>query len=399
MVMSKIEREQKAFMKVSISPHRPQISPGTDGPSSSAVATKTETCRGGRICPPRDAEPGGGKRAGYFRRRKLKTEHPSSLRSCGKRDFRQSPVLIAFAFVLAAGTFLSSCTSHPAPERYHFTGEIVSIDAQNQSAVINGDNVPGFMDPMTMTYKIKPPSVLNQLHAGDLISADVVVIKPAKNSEEASDYWLENVKTTGHVQVPPPSPGPGAAQRIPQPGELVPDFSFTNQYGRRVWLKQYRGKVLLVTFIYTRCPFPDFCPRMSSNLDEIYKQVGSDPSLESTTSLLTLSFDPDHDTPKVLREYAFKVAHTQDPAVFNRWGFGVPQKDELPKIADFFGVIYKSDGGLITHNLSTTVIGPDGKILKWYHGNDWQVSDLIADAKNAETKMVAIPPHRPPNRL
>jgi protein SCO1 len=353
--MSKIVREQNAFMNASISSNRLQ--------------------------------------------RKIITVCPTSRGLCEKWEFRQSPAVVSMAVVLVAALFTSSCTKHPAPERYHFTGEIMSIDMQGQSAVINGDNIPGFMDPMTMTYKIKPPSVLNQLHPGDLISADVVVIKPTKNTEEASDYWLENVKATGHVQVPPPSPGPGAMQRIPQPGDLVPDFSFTNQNGRRVSLKQYRGKVLLVTFIYTRCPFPDFCPRMSNNFDEIYKQVGSDPSLESNTSLLTLSFDPEHDTPKILREYAFNVAHADDPALFTRWVFGVPQKDELPKIADFFGVVYESDGGMITHNLSTTVIGPDGKILKWYHGSDWQVSDLIADAKDAEAKMVAIPRHSSPNRL
>jgi protein SCO1 len=365
-------------MKALISANRPRISPNTDGPSHPAVATRVETRSGGRIRPARCPEHSEGERAG---------------------DFRRGTLIVSIAIVVCVEVFLSSCTKHPAPERYHFTGEIVSIDMQGQSAVINGDNIPGFMDPMTMTYKIKPPSVLSQLHPFDLISADVVVIKAAKNSEEASDYWLENVKATGHGQVPPPSPGPGAAQRIPQPGDLVPDFSFTNQNGRRVSLKQYRGKVLLVTFIYTRCPFPDFCPRMSSNFDEIYKQVGSDPSLESSTSLLTLSFDPERDTPNVLRDYAFKVAHTDDAALFKHWVFGVPQKDQLPKIANFFGVVYESDGGLITHNLSTTVIGPDGRICKWYHGNDWQVSDLIADARDAERKMVAIPRHPSPNHL
>jgi protein SCO1 len=294
------------------------------------------------------------------------------------------------AIVFSAALFLSSCTSHSKPERYHFSGEIMSIDTQNHSAVINGDNIPGFMDPMTMVYKIKPSSMLNQLHAGDLISAEVVVINPTKG-EGPADYWLENVKVTGQAKMPPPSPGPGAAQRMPQPGDIVPDFSFTDQDGRRVSLKQYRGKVLLVTFIYTRCPFPDYCPRMSQNFAEIYNQIGADPSLDADTRLLSLSFDTEHDTPKVLREYAFKVAQTHDASLFKRWEFAVPQKDELLKMADFFGLLYQSDGGLITHNLSTTVIGPDGKIVKWYHGNDWQVSDLIADAKGAETKVATIP--------
>jgi len=286
------------------------------------------------------------------------------------------------ALVLAAALGFSSCTSHSSPKRYHFTGQIMSIDMQNQSAVINGDDIPGFMGAMTMSYRIKPASMLGHLTAGDLISADVVVAEPA-NSEGPSDYWLENVKVTGQVKMPAPSSGPGASQRMPQPGDAVPNFSFTNQDGQRVSLKEYHGKVLLLTFIYTRCPFPDYCPRMSANFAEIYRHLQTDPSLKSSTRLLSLSFDPERDTPKVLREYAFKVAHTRDEALFKRWEFGAPREDDLPKIANFFGILYKADGGLITHNLSTTVIGPDGKIVKWYHGNDWQVPDLIKDASEA----------------
>jgi protein SCO1/2 len=166
---------------------------------------------------------------------------------------------------------------------------------------------------------------------------------------------------------------------MPQPGEDVPDFSFTNQDGKPISLSQYRGEVLFVTFIYTRCPFPDFCPRMSSNFNEIYKQIGDDPS----TRLLSISFDPGHDKPKVLRDYGFSVAHTHDAALFHRWEFAVPREADLPKIADFFALTVKPEGGLITHNLSTAVIGPDSKIVKWYHGGDWQVSDLMKDAAGA----------------
>jgi protein SCO1 len=293
-------------------------------------------------------------------------------------------VIVLASALATIALFFAGCTSHPAPERYHFTGQIVSIDMQDQTAVINGDNIPGFMDPMTMSYKIKPPSTLNQLHPGDSISSDVVVVKAAKNSEGPSDYWLENVKVTSHMKTPPPSPAPGSAERIPQPGDPVPDFSFTNQSGRRVSLKQYRGKVLLVTFIYTRCPFPDYCPRVSANFAQIDKQLDADPALGAETRLLSVSFDPQHDTPKVLRDYAFSVAHSHDAALFRRWEFAAPPQAELPKIADFFGLFYKADGGVINHSLSTTVIGPDGKIVKWYHGNDWQVPDVMKDVSSAE---------------
>jgi len=281
--------------------------------------------------------------------------------------------LLPLAFLIVVSISFSSChrTQPSAAKRYPFTGRVVSIDPQDQSAIIDGDKIPGFMDAMAMSYKVKPPATLGQLSPGDSVSAEVVVVDP--------DYWLENVKVTAHAK----APAPATTQRIPAPGDSVPDFSFTNQDSKLTSIRRYRGKVVLITFIYTRCPFPDFCPRMSSNFAEIDKQLAADPALAAHLHLLSVSFDPEHDTPKVLRDYAFSVAHTHAPTLFRRWEFAAPRSADLPKIADFFGLIATPEGGLITHNLSTTVIGPDGKIVKWYHGGDWQSSDLIKDATGA----------------
>ena len=292
--------------------------------------------------------------------------------------FQRNTKAGAIALVALLVTIFA-CHRQPAARRYPFTGRVISIDAQSQSALIDGDSIPGFMEAMAMSYTIKPEATLAPLAAGDSISAEVVVQSESK--EGSPNYWLENVKVTAHGQNP--QRAQTASQRIPAPGDEVPDFQFTNQSGRHISLQQYRGQTLLVTFIYTRCPFPDFCPRMSSNFAEIYKQLGADPALASRTHLLTISFDPGHDTPRVLRDYAFSVAHTHDPALFSRWEFAGPSPKDLPRIAAFFGLVLQADSGLITHNLSTTVIGPDGKILHWYHGGDWQASDLIKDAATA----------------
>jgi protein SCO1/2 len=274
---------------------------------------------------------------------------------------------------MLVGTFLLSChRSNPsAAKRYTFTGRVISIDTPAESALIDGDYIPGFMDAMAMSYKIRPAATLNQIAPGDSISAEVVLT----NADSSPGYWLENVKVTGHSQ----SAAAANTLHIPAPGDPVPDFAFRNQSGKHISLKQYSGKVLLITFIYTRCPFPDFCPRMTSNFAEAYKQLATNP----TVHLLSLSFDPEHDTPKVLRDYGFSAAHTHDPALFTRWEFAAPALSDLPKIADFFALTVKPEGGLITHNLTTAVVAPDGKIFKWYHGSDWQVSDLIKDAAAA----------------
>ena len=278
---------------------------------------------------------------------------------------------------------ISSChRSKPQPiTKYAFTGRVVSVDMGSRTANIDGDMIQGYMEAMVMTYRVKPDSLLGKLSPGDSISADLMVVEHDPRDETAvPDYWLENVKIIGQASQPPAA-APNA-MHIPTPGEQVPNFAFTNQDGKRVSLDQYRGKVLLVTFIYTRCPFPDFCPRMSHNFAEIYRQLGSDPSL-AKTQLLSVSFDPQYDTPKVLRDYGFSMAQTHDASLFRRWQFAAPKADELPKIADFFALTVKPDGGTITHNLSTAVVGPDGKIVRWYHGGDWQVSDLITDAADA----------------
>jgi protein SCO1 len=286
------------------------------------------------------------------------------------------------AVILIGATFISSCNraKTPAAKRYPFTGRVVSIDAQAQDALIDGDAIPGFMDAMAMPYKVKPAATLNHLIPGDSISAEVVVEHDPKNEDAPPEYWLENVRTVGHIDSTPAA----AANSLhtPAPGEDVPDFAFINQAGKRISLKQYRGHVLFVTFIYTRCPFPDFCPRMSTNFAEIYKQLATNPALAGA-HLLSISFDPEHDTPKVLRDYGFSVAHRREPALFNHWEFATASAADLPKIADFFALTVKPENGLITHNLSTAVIGPDGKIVKWYHGSDWQPSDLIKDAASA----------------
>jgi protein SCO1/2 len=290
--------------------------------------------------------------------------------------FRALPIGVFVAGVL----LFSGChRSLVAQKRYPFTGRVVSVDSLAESAIIDGDAIPGFMDAMAMPYKITPAEMLGHLTAGDSISAEVVVV-PAKGDDAAAEYWLENVKVVGHHE--PSHAGAENSMHLPAPGEEVPDFAFTNQAGKRIFMKQYRGKVLLVTFIYTRCPFPDYCPRVSSNFAEIYREMTTNPALVGT-HLLSVSFDPEHDTAKVLRDYGFSVAHTRDASLFNRWEFAAPAAADLPTIAKFFALTIATEGGAITHSLSTAVIGRDGKIVKWYHGSDWQSSDLIKDVSEA----------------
>jgi protein SCO1/2 len=283
---------------------------------------------------------------------------------------------VLFAFSAACNREKSqpqSAASQSSAKRYALKGKVMSVDKNAGLANIDNEPITGFMDAMIMPYTFKPPAQIDQLQPGDSITADVVV--------DSDKYWLENVRVTGHSK--PATDKPAAAMHIPASGDEVPDFKLVNQSGEHISLHQYRGQTLLLTLIYTRCPFPDFCPRVSHEFSAIDHQVRADPARYGKTHLLSISFDPAHDTPKVLRAYGFSCAGSKDPTLFAHWEFSAIPQAELTEFADYFALTHTEEGGLITHSLSTAVISPDGKIFKWYHGADWQASDLLQDIATA----------------
>jgi protein SCO1/2 len=279
-------------------------------------------------------------------------------------------ILLCLVWLIACGP--SKQSKEAATKRYRLTGRVVSLDKQNQSMVVDGDEIPGFMSAMTMSYKVKNGSDLNQVAAGDTLSADIV----ARNDE----YWLENIKVVQHSPAPPNKPS--ATLHIPESGDPVPNFALLNQSGKHISLRQYRGEALILTFIYTRCPFPNFCPRVSGQFAEVEHKLASEAALYGKTHLLTISFDPAHDTPKVLRDYG-AIYLKSTPPRFDHWEFAVASATELPKIAEYFALTYTDESESLTHSASTAVIGPDGRIFRWYHGTDWTSSDLLKDAADA----------------
>jgi protein SCO1 len=296
---------------------------------------------------------------------------PFRLKSFRERHKSQ----IAFVFLLAAFTLVpAACKKTTSPpeetKRYHLVGKVISIDQQQSSAMIDGQDIPGFMAAMAMPYPVPDAKALGSLGAGDEITADVVITNDGAH--------LENIvvtkKGTGSTAQPP------GMSHQPQPGERVPEFALVNQDGKKIALKSFPGKVLLVTFIYTRCPFPDFCPLVSKHFSQIYAQLKSNPALESKIRLLSVSFDPDHDTPAALKRYAATFSSTTGGEPFDRWEFATVPAYELPKVADFFGLYYKSSADQIVHSMSTTVISPNGTVFRWYQDNDWKPADLIEAA-------------------
>ncbi|WP_444542337.1 SCO family protein [Edaphobacter acidisoli] len=293
---------------------------------------------------------------------------------------RKSSVLLVLALGLIAGCHRSSnsaaSSASAAQKTFTIRGKVVSTD--QGSVMLDGDAVPGFMDAMTMPYKLKDPSVASELHPGDHITATVL----ADQEEDGfHDVRLDNIVVTAQAR---PDYKPAVQYHVPTPGDVVPNFKLLNQSGRTIDFAEFKGKVLLVTFIYTRCPLPDFCVRMSRDFATVDKDLSADPVIYAKTHLLSISFDPKYDTPKVLRSYGGAYTGRYTKETFEHWDFAAPSEEELPKITQYFDVgVTPGDARTLTHSLSTVLIGKDGKVLAWYPTNDWKPEDVAAAMKKA----------------
>lgn len=258
-------------------------------------------------------------------------------------------------------------------KRYPVQGRVVGVNAASGEVELAAAAIPGYMDAMTMPYKLKDPAVLSELHDGDTLRATLIV--------SDSGEVLDEIVITGQSK---PVAKPSSDLQPPVPGEAVPNFAFLNQSGKVVHLDQYRGRVLLVTFVYTRCPLADYCPRMSRNFAEVDKALAADPKLYAKTHLLTISFDPKYDTPAVLRSYGGAYTGNYTNERFEHWEFAAPEERDLARVLNFFDVAATPEKDkTVTHSLSTVAIGTDGKVLKWYPTNEWTPSELVGDVKQA----------------
>jgi protein SCO1 len=285
------------------------------------------------------------------------------------------------AFLLSALLLLYGCgrdTQHvasPNAKRYQLKGKVVKVDKDKKKAAIAHEKIEGFMDAMTMDFPIHADWVWKELSPGAEINAELVVDNTAKEP-----FWLENLtvisSTTQGAQPPNESFG--------QIGQEVPKVELTNQDGNKISLQDFRGKALAVTFIYARCPLPDYCIRMSTNFSDAANQIKNDPDSKGSLRLLSISFDPANDTPEKLKSYGMGYFGKGNEPNFEVWQLAVGKDAEVRKLADFFGLRYEvdpNDRTLINHSLRTAVIDPAGKLKKMFPGNDWTPQELISEMR------------------
>jgi protein SCO1 len=273
------------------------------------------------------------------------------------------------ALLILLGIMLSACSHRSANEkRYELKGKVVAVEKDKRLVTIAHEDIKGYMGAMVMPFAVKEDWPLEVLAPGNTVTATLVV--------DGSSSWLENfIITSEATDSTAPDAGPPEAKA----GDELPNFALTNQDDKRIRMNDYRGKVLVLTFIYTRCPLPEYCTLMSANFAAIEKALGQQPALYERTHLLTISFDPDYDTPKVLRSYGAAYTGRYSDETFTHWEFATGSKDEVKGIAQFFGLRYYADSDQIIHGLRTAIIGPDGKVVKNYRGNDWKPEEIIKD--------------------
>ncbi|HEX8140205.1 MAG TPA: SCO family protein [Pyrinomonadaceae bacterium] len=255
--------------------------------------------------------------------------------------------------------------------RYELKGKVVSVDKARHQVTLDHEEIPGYMEAMVMPYTLKDEQILGELAPGDQLQATLLV---DGSSAQLTDIMFSHAVPDANA----PNKSEAAAVE-PRPGDAVPDFKLVNQDARLIHLGQYRGKALLLTFIYTRCPVPEYCTLMSTNFAEIDKELQKTPDLYAKTHLLSVSFDPTYDTPKVLRSYGAAHTGNYSTETFKHWEFAAPKPEQLKELAQFFGLTYYEEKDQIIHSLRTAVITPEGRIHKIYHGNDWRPEEVLRD--------------------
>lgn len=294
-----------------------------------------------------------------------------TLAGCGTQA-PKPPAPVAKTAPVAKDAPETKAPEKPAePKTYKLTGVVREINKETGQVMIRHEEIPGYMKAMTMPFDLKGQESLNELFVGDEVEGTLVV--------KSNDIELKNVVITNPAPPAAINFGPNGIEIKAKPaallpGEAVPDFKLTLQDGKPAKLSDYRGKVVVLTFIYTRCPLPNFCPLMDRKFGELAARLQPTPRADKVR-LISISFDPEHDTPEVLATHA-KSRGAKMPL----WSFAVASHEELGKFGPKLGLIYGPAEKEIMHNLSTAVIGPDGKLVRLEYGTAggaWTADDML----------------------
>jgi protein SCO1/2 len=296
------------------------------------------------------------------------------------------------------GAFLIGCSEKtaqtPAPRAesnssktnsqiFEVRGVVQEVKPEKNQVVIKHEDIPNYMPAMTMPFDVKTAGELAGIAAGDEVKFRMVVLE--------DEGWIEDIQKIGtSTNVAPQHQSVRLVREVDplQVGDTMPDYSFTNSLGNKFSLSTFKGQALAITFIFTRCPFPNFCPRMSRNFEEAYEKLSEMKDGPTNWHLISLSFDPEYDTPARLKQYS--AAFNPDP---KRWDFATGAMMDIDAITEQLGLYFAFNKGTYDHNLRTVVINADGKVQQIYIGNEWKPEELVEEMVKASKPGSSEPAH------
>ena len=264
---------------------------------------------------------------------------------------------------------------------FEVRGVVEEVKATEKKIVIRHEEIPDYMPAMTMPFDVKNTNELAGLAPNDQVSFRMI--------DTGDDGWIENLKKIGvdtnsaTQQLKPRA----RLVRDVEPlavGDPMPNYPFTNSLGEKIELKDFAGQAYAFSFIFTRCPFPTFCPRMNINFEKAYQQLTSMENAPTNWHLISISFDPEFDTPQRLKEYS--ATYKPDP---KKWSWVTGAMMEIDAITEQLGLTFAFENNTYNHNLRTVVVGKNGVIRHVFWGNEWKPEELVQEiVAGAEGKEV-----------
>ena len=276
--------------------------------------------------------------------------------------------------MLASLGLLAACRApEPTVKSYTVTGQILAVHPERQSLTIKHQDIPGYMPGMTMTFAAREASMIAGREPGELIRATLEVGETSSR--------LTAIEVTGKEPIAALPAELAIAAGLIHQGDPLPPVTLVDQNGRERSLSEWRGAPLAITFTYTRCPLPEFCPRIDRQFAAAAGAIAADPALRGRAKLVTISFDPEFDTPAVMKAHARSLGADEQV-----WTFATGTREQVELFAARFGVAVTREGDTaadIMHNLRTIVVGPDGTVRALHSGADWEVTRLLDDLRAA----------------